>query len=389
MGYVIVNGLYARVDSFMGSRSPYPFRCLDGAKGSLLPKILLAIGLVMGMAQPVDATVMRHVFRVELPVAQLAARPSVADIRLAAGILLDRITGDPDLANRGTVSALIAESGQWVAEYGYQRAGARSGNRIGLKSRLPFRLWIRFDHRAVERAVFGAHLPFWGDLRPRLLIWLDTGSNSSEILSASSSSPLRWHLKRVFGRLALPALLPLMDLRERTEIGIHNLSPPAWSLLHQVSQPYHPEALWVGRLQGNAASGWMGNFAVQTGHFTLNWQSRHLHVHRWRVLQSALDYLDSILASRFAVFASHQPVRLSIRIQGRLTLRQVSRIENFLHHLPGVTQPRLLELAPKSLVLTLVARIDRTHLERLMLLAGPGIHLKPEPGHRLVFALQS
>jgi hypothetical protein len=373
----------------MVGRAPSLFRRLHGAEGTVVPKILLLAGFLLGMTPPAGAMVMRHVFRVDLPVSRLAARLPVADIQRAAGILLDRITGDPDLATRGTVSALIAESGRWVAEYGYERAEAPSGKRAGTSPRLPFRLWIRFAHRAVERAVLGAHLPYWGDLRPRLLIWLDAGSSSGEILSASSSSPLRRHLKRVLARLALPALLPIMDLGERTAIGIPDLFPPAWPLLHQVSRPYHPEALWVGRLRGNATRGWMGSFAVQAGRLTLDWQSVHVHLHRWSVLRSALDYLDSILASRYAVFASHQPVPLSIRIRGRLTLGRVSRIEHFIHHLPGIRQPRLSELASQSLVLTLVSRIDRTHLERLMTLAGPGLSLKPEPGHRLVFVLQS
>ncbi len=374
----------------MGGHAPCLFRRLHGAGGAVGPKVVLLLtGLLLGMSQPAEATVVRHVFRVDLPVSHLAARLPAADVQRAAGILLDRITGDPDLAARGTVSALIAESGQWVAEYGYKKADAQGGGRTGTPSRLPFRLWIRFAHRAVERAVLGAHLPFWGDLRPRLLIWLDPGSSSGEILSASSSSSLRRHLDRALIRLALPAFLPIMDLKERSAVAPPNLFPPAWPLLHQVSRPYHAEALWVGRLRGNAARGWMGSFAVQMGRFTLDWQSVHAHLHRWSVLQSALDYLDSILASRYAVFASHQPVPLSIRIRGHLTLRQVSRIEHFIHHLPGVSQPRLLELAPQSLVLTLVSRIDRTHLERLMTLAGPGLFLKPEPGHRLVFALQS
>jgi hypothetical protein len=344
---------------------------------------------LVGVTRPAVGTVVPQVFRVDLPVSRLAAGVPEAEIRRAARVLLDRITGDPDLAARGSVNGLLAESSQWVAEYGYKKMPGRLKGR-GDTSRSPFRLWIRFGHRAVERAVLGAHLPFWGELRPLLLVWLDAGSQSREILSASSPSPLRRHLERTLHRLALPALLPVMDLRERLQIRGGSLSPPAWPLLRKVSKKYRPEALWVGRLTGSPAGGWLGVFALRIGHFTLDWKSQRPHVHRQNALQSAVDHLDSILASRYAVFAEHEPVRLSIRIRGRLTLRRISRLEHFFRHLPGVTQAHLRELASKSLTFTVLSRIDRTHLRRLMALAGPGITLKPETehGHRLVFALQ-
>ncbi|EQD51835.1 conserved hypothetical protein, secreted [mine drainage metagenome] len=106
----------------------------------------------------------RHLFRVEFPVPALAASIHPSEIHHAAHELLARLTGDPDFTNQGVIGQLLKESNPWVAEYGYVEAPARVLEKT--HGRDHYLLWVRFDPRVVEAAILGAHLPFWGTLRP-------------------------------------------------------------------------------------------------------------------------------------------------------------------------------------------------------------------------------
>lgn len=335
-----------------------------------LPSWGWLIACIPALALPVPGWGMRvrHLFRVEFPVPALSASIQPGDIHHAARELLARLTGDPDFTAQGIIGQLLDQSNPWVAEYGYVEAPPQVIQKT--HGRDHYLLWVRFDPRVVEAAILGAHLPFWGALRPLTLAWLSVGSPADDILSATASGHLRKNLDDRIRRLSLPVLLPLMDLRERLDVPVAKLMPPDWHTLERASRRYGAEAIWTGVLLGSARGGWQGEFSVRVGSLTSSWQTRGIHRRRWTVLKSALVHLDTLLAARYAVFAEHRPVPLVIRVTGVTTLSAVARIEHFLATLPGLSAVRILIVASRSLTLTLHSRISRSHLLRLIDLGG-------------------
>ncbi|MHB1543961.1 MAG: DUF2066 domain-containing protein [Gammaproteobacteria bacterium] len=335
-------------------------------------KKLLSMGWVIAsvgalvLSGPVWGVTVRHLFRVEFPVPTLSASIHPSEIHHAAHELLARLTGDPDFTDQGVIGQLLTQSTPWVAEYGYVEAPSRVIEKT--HGRDHYLLWVRFDPRVVEAAIFGAHLPFWGALRPLTLAWLSVGSPTNAILSATDTDHLRKKLEERIRHLSLPILLPLMDLSERVQVPVAKLIPPDWTTLERVSRRYGAEAIWTGILLGSARGGWQGEFAIRVGGLTSSWQSREIHRRRWTVLASALGHLDTLLAARYAVFAEHRPVSLVIQAQNVASLTAVARIERFLATLPGVSTVRIRTVASRSLTVTLRSRISRSHLVRLITL---------------------
>ena len=108
---------------------------------------------------------------------------------------------------------------------------------------------IKFEATKVERLVRDAKLPFWGNRRPMIAIWLAIEDDLQRDFVTQDSYP---QLERLIYDTAsewgVPVVIPLLDLEDRAKVGIAevwgNFSVP----IEEASIRYHAERVITARM---------------------------------------------------------------------------------------------------------------------------------------------
>jgi hypothetical protein len=161
------------------------------------------------------------------------------------GVVLVRITGNPDIVSDPQSADLIRQSEAYVQQFGRTREGF-------------FR--VGFDGEAINRALIDLGLPIWGAERPSvlLLLALDRGAGERFILSAQDEFPnpdsdaLREQLAMESELAGVPLVLPLMDAQDRSILSFNEVWGGFDQALSEAGQRYGTDAILLGRYSYDA-----------------------------------------------------------------------------------------------------------------------------------------
>lgn len=249
-------------------------------------------------------------YEAEVPVADQRAASRSEAARAALAEVLVKVTGNPAAAGQPQFQPLLQQAEQWLQRYQYRATPGAA---------VPQTLVASFDRQAINRRIYDAGLPVWGQNRPRVVVWLLMESNGGRSLVGGE---LRPDLQALVGaraeRRGLPVVFPQMSAPEQTTA----MSVQSIDALALASQPYQADAVLLGRIYTAGSGRWQGQWTFRHAGHTSSWDGGEGSVAD--VLAAGIDAVASDLARRYAL-----ALKPGVTGATRLAVTQVDKVQDY------------------------------------------------------------
>jgi hypothetical protein len=242
--------------------------------------------------------------------------------RLALESVLAKLTGDGVVATLPELDPLMRNASAHVAQYRYRALETTASSQSesagtnlnttdsGAEPALPATsieathvLKVSFAPASLNRALNKLGLPLWGAERPETLLWLAVEETADRyILGSASRNQVRESLDQVAEKRALPILLPLMDLQDRSVIHFSDVRGGFTRRVQEASTRYGVDTILTGSLRRHQ-SGWSARWVLFRNQRIYRWQANGEEI--VDVIIVGMEGLANQLAKEFSISVSY------------------------------------------------------------------------------------
>ncbi|MFC3034592.1 DUF2066 domain-containing protein [Pseudoalteromonas fenneropenaei] len=163
--------------------------------------------------------------------------------------VLKKLTGKDDTANHPLIRQALRDYSQYLIKYEYLEAGGDK----------ELRAQYVFEASKLNALVKDAGWSFWGNRRPQIVLWLAIEDNKARDFVTQESYP---QLERLIydksQEWGIPVLLPLLDLQDRSQVGVAEVWGNFSAPIEQASRRYNAERIITARMyQQPFGNGWL------------------------------------------------------------------------------------------------------------------------------------
>lgn len=345
--------------------------------------------LLLLLASPVPAVAADDLYVGETPVADQSVEVRAEALETALGQVLVRVSGDPDILERGAAAGLLSHASDWVVSYGYEKVeekredrpgeagpegeidggGAAAGDAAVVEDAMPPRqspgrpagvegigvdgseaveamiensaepektllLRARFDATAVERALRREGLPVWGRERPRTLVFLVI-EGEADIVSARAADELAAAMRETADRRGAPLVFPERGGAERRAVRAADIRYGDLQNARAAARAYDASHVLVGRL-ARVGGGWRGEWTLShRGDMVAEWSGGGAEADD--VLADGARRLADTYAHRFAVYGGAEAdTVVAVAVDGVTAIEDYARVGRYLRELTAV-----------------------------------------------------
>ncbi len=162
-------------------------------------------------------------------------------LKQALSQVLVKNTGSAQVLSHELVKAKLANPASMLSRYRYLE------NQDGL--------WLEasFDHQRLLGLLRQTQAPIWGNQRPLTLLWLVNETElDRQIIGDATISPVRERIVQDSSALALPILLPLLDLDDVMSVGVADVRGGFIQVVGNASARYNAEFFAMASLVHDA-----------------------------------------------------------------------------------------------------------------------------------------
>ncbi len=328
-----------------------------------LPIWLLAALLLLAPAGPALAVTVDDLYRAEVKVVDKSGAARNEGFQRALERLLVKVSGSSAVRSNPDVAQLLESPERFVQQFRYERldegdyepvpafpddAEDGAGEDGAEPTAAPtLALHVQFAQGRVERALEQRGIVIWGDRRPELLVWLavDDGDERG-IVSADGDSPAREQLMQRAQQRGLPAMLPLMDMADRSRVEFVDIQGGFLDAVRGASERYRPNAMLVGHVRPRG-SGWQGDWNLMGVGERKSWQASADAM--GAAVAAGVDGATDRVARAFAG-RGEQAHDFRLRVTGVDNLDAYARVSEYLASLVRVRNAAVLKLEPSEIV---------------------------------------
>ncbi len=305
----------------------------------LLPtsvRLVLVLLLVAGSA-PIGAAQVQGLYEAEVPVA--SKDESERNLALGAVLrkVLVKVTGERNPQSYPGVVQAMSQPSRFVEQFRYTSQATETLDESDEVAQVLL-LWARFDSRAVDGLISEAGLPSWGKTRPSMLMWLAVEDQSGRSLIGADDSPTITNvLYETADSRGLPFVLPLMDLVDRSVIGVSDVWAGFPDTIMQASDRYRADTVLLVRVHQPNATEWEARWRLFVDGAPHDWTLRYEDLDV--MLVEGVDRAADLVARRFAqaaVGVSEGVIDFSVH--DTRTLGDYARLLAYLQSLDGVSR---------------------------------------------------
>lgn len=307
------------------------------------------------MATPlVHAAALEGLFEIEIPIQNQGSDERSRAIRTGFYELVLRLTGTRDAANSPSAAALTAKAAEYVVQYRYRtlppitlNPTSPQGTAIppdNLSTEPKQVLWILFDGETVSQALYKNHLPFWGRIRPNLVVWLvmEDLDHRRQLVDASLPSPIVDAAVTRARLRGIPLIFPTLDQQDQATLT----TTDAWNKLNtpilKASARYQAEGILLGRITADNSGRWNARWTLLINNAELDWE----HAQEPAVIGAeAIDHLADNLGRQLAqASADNTPTSAVIVVNEVKSLEHYLKTLRYLESLEPVARARVIQL---------------------------------------------
>jgi hypothetical protein len=255
-----------------------------------------------------------------------------------------KVSGRSDVATVKGIAEAIDKPDRFLQQYLY-RSASQSNFLVPGGSSDSQVLWVRFDERAVNRALRRSNLAVWGRTRPSTLVWLAVEQDGSRyLLGSDTDDQLRDVLEFQAKRKGLAIVLPLLDLEDQRSLSFADVWGGFQDAILTASRRYQAEAVLVGRVSLSRTDVWQGRWTLYEGNQApQSWDSQGTYIDK--VVVSGLTGTLNNLANRYAMpFSDDEPGVVDLAVVDVKNLGDYARVEGYLNSLEQVRHVQPMEV---------------------------------------------
>lgn len=317
---------------------------------------MLLVAVVLLLPAVGNATRVDRLFQAEVTVGDRANATRDGALRRALHEVLVRVTGSESSVSGQAGQALLRKPQQFVEQFRYREAEHEGESLM---------LWVQFDGVALERDVRRSGLPFWGQERPDILVWLALDDRGRRYLvSEHSTGPEVQALRLTARARGLPITLPLLDLVDQSAISFADVWGGFETTIVVASERYRPQVILAGRLERSTAGGdWRAEWSLLKTGAGRQWTS---HARDLGTLAAdGLAAAGEELAVRYALRNSGGSTRIML-VEGIYDLNDYAQVQTYLKSLTPVDELQVVRVAEGSIEFSLQLNADERNLQQLI-----------------------
>ncbi len=209
---------------------------------AVLGRLGCLIMLLMMAAIPAQAS--DSLYETEISVESQSVTEREAGFRQGLNIVLQRLTGQPDVLNLPAIAEARGQVSSLVSSFNYRELDDTALDLTQKK----YLLQVRFNESSVKLLLRKNNLPLWGETRPSLLLWLAGEQSGRRVfIDSLSVSHVRDSMNRAAEDWGVPLVYPLLDFEDSQALDISDL----WGLfadpISQASRRYGVNAVLAVR----------------------------------------------------------------------------------------------------------------------------------------------
>ncbi len=285
---------------------------------------LLALVVLQANVTAHAAIQVEGLYEIELSVKDQGAAERKQALKQALSTILLRLSGPKALARSGQTDKILQRASRYVDQYRYRKPGPRAGARDGSG----LLLWVRFNQNALEKLLHDQQLPLWGSTRPETLLWLGIEDRAGRyILGSDKANPVYRSVVRHARNLAVPVLLPLMDLEDQRQARISDIWGGFARPVRSASGRYNADNIVIAKLYPDV-DGWRGYWTLLSSSRESNWSSRGKYPDL--AIANGMNALADVMIARYAIKLTGELSRYRLAINNVNSLNDYDASRKYL-----------------------------------------------------------
>lgn len=313
-----------------------------------MKKILTALlALVFCIGTTAFAVKVPGLYTAEFPVSTQADSERVQVVKQGLVQVLVRVSGNPDIAMNPAVSDVLKRSNYYVQEYNYS---------LPTPTASLYDLKIHYSKDDINRLLRKANIPYLGEIRPLILVWLVAPDqhHGVEILNNASTEDLLTVMKQQAKIYGLPLIFPVMDMDEIDEVSVQDVKAGSLSTLQTASKRYAPDALLVGEVESENDT-WQGHWQLILGENSWKWAV--VSKTPENLFAGLFNQMSQALAKTYVVKKTKESQNwLKIEVINITDPNELNMLTRYLKQLPPVIDVQLSQVAGEDVELSVLVR---------------------------------
>ena len=335
--------------------------------------LFLCLAAIATGAQAADPAAKAGLYDVSVPVKNQSAEARQEGFRQGVDLLLGRLTGRRQPEGSAVLKAARASARELVAQFFYSQS-ADSSQAAG-----PV-LHIGFRKSAMRRFLRQQGLPFWGEVRPSVLLWVVQESGGlrqfvgDRHLSQLKKLQVKNKLERAASDWGLPLSWPLFDFQDLEAVHVSDVWGGFVDPVRQASARYGADEILLLRLHSSGSERWDAH-----GHFVfrgkvLNWKTSRASIDE--LAQFLMEKMAATMADYYGVAPGKEEDRGSIvlRVDNVRSAASYADILRLTETATAVRKVETFEVQGDSLLIRLVLDGTVSQLDSAMLLNPHMVH---------------
>lgn len=330
-------------------------------------RLLIAFLVLVVGARAFAASEVRDLYEAEVAVASKDRKIRSEAFGLTLLQVAVKVSGSRGAGASPVIAEAMESPDRFVQQFRYRNVAPAAGGDEPPEGPT-LNLWVQFDAPAVDTLVREAGMTVWGRVRPSVLVLVAIESGGRrELLSSDDGGGWAAFIGRVAGERAVPLILPLMDLEDRSQLRASDVWVGFEDNLRSAAQRYRSEGVLLGRVYERLPDVWEARWRLLLEDGRHEWldQGEGLDT----VLLAGVHESADLLASRFGGFSGTAVAdRVEVSVTGIRSLRDYARTLRYLGSLDEVSRVDVTNVKTGSVSFRVDARGGRETVRQVIAL---------------------
>jgi len=329
--------------------------------------IFFSIFILFILSANVQASVIKHIYEVNLPV--ISQEKQIRGAAFEQGLIevSVRISGN----SLAPTQIDLKKATRMVRQYRYKTMTQPEIDAYMKKTATliapKFKLWMQFDGSKVKQLLRDNGLPIWGYQRPNVLVWLAVKDGRNRyVLKKSDVSQIKDAVTNEAKQRGLPVIWPEYDSQDKKVVKFIDVWGEFWEPIKQASKRYPVDAVILGRMNWSNGN-WTVNWSLLMEDQTESWKLSALDLDV--LMSSGVGVATDHISSRFAVFAdSANDGELLLRVSDLNSVSRYAKASHYLSSLAPVKNVYATEVGRSQVDFHIELSGDESDLKRIIAL---------------------